>query len=186
MIPQQSSFSSSLVVIGSLISFLTPAPVFAAEPPKPTPRPGSLGAYAQKITLDRSALGDPTGRVILTNDNVVGIGEGATITLGSVVMPEGGSSKAPDRGNSAERSRWRAAHKKQRRVIADLERQRSLLEIDIDNIEDQRLTPKILIRLDRAESKLRHIDREIVRERGELARIVRDARRRGAEPGWFR
>jgi hypothetical protein len=30
------------------------------------------------------------------------------------------------------------------------------------------------------------LDREIAVERAELARIVREARRRGAEPGWFR
>ena len=44
----------------------------------------------------------------------------------------------------------------------------------------------VTARLERAESKLRHLDEEISREREELSRIVRDARRRGAEPGWFR
>jgi septal ring factor EnvC (AmiA/AmiB activator) len=124
--------------------------------------------------------------VILTNDNVVGLGEGATITLGAVA-PAGRKKSKPSGGaDNAERSRWQAAHHKQRQVIAALERRRSQLETEIDQIEDLGLTTKTMARLERAESKLRHLDEEIARERSALARIVRDARRRGAEPGWFR
>jgi hypothetical protein len=166
--------------------WLSASSAFPIESPKPTPRPGTLGAYAQNVTLDRSALKDETGRVILTNDNVSGIGDGAAITLGSVVTAGRGPSKASSGGSSAERARWQAAHRKQRRVIAGLEKKKSLLETEIDHIEDQSLTPKTLARLDRAESKLRHLEREISQERVTLARIVRDARRQGAEPEWFR
>ena len=186
MIPQQSSFQRRLVAIVSSSVFFSPTTGSSADPPKPPPRPGTLGAYAQKVILDRSALGDPTGRVILTNDNVVGLAEGATITLGSVVTDGRGPSKSSAADDGAERTRWRNAHQKQQRVIADLEQRRSLIEIEISHLENQRLTPKIMARLDRTESELRHFDGEITRARAELARIVRDARRRGAEPGWFR
>jgi hypothetical protein len=43
-----------------------------------------------------------------------------------------------------------------------------------------------MARLQQLEAKLLQLDRDIAGERARLARIVRDARRRGAEPGWFR
>lgn len=167
-------------------ALLVPSAVFSADRPTPTPRPGTLAAYAQKITLDRSLLGDESGRVILTNEEVAEIGACAAITLGSVVTPSDHHSKKSGSGGSAERTRWRAAHRKQQKVIADLERQLSLLGVEIDHLEKQQRTPKILARLDRAEAKRRHLELETSRAREELARIVRDARRQGAEPGWFR
>jgi hypothetical protein len=181
-----SNLSGRLVSAVLIIVSFTAAPGSAADTPKPTPRPGTLGAYALKVTLDRSALSDRAGRVILTNDNVVGLGEGATITLGAVA-PAGPKKSKPSGGaDNAERSRWQAAHRSQRQVIFALERRRSQLETEIDQIEDLGLTVRTMARLERAESKLRHLDEEIARERSALARIVRDARRRGAEPGWFR
>ncbi len=71
-------------------------------------------------------------------------------------------------------------------MIAGVERRRSLLEVEIDRIEDGPLTAKNLARLDHAEAKARVLDDEIRRKRAELSRIVREARRHGAEPGWFR
>jgi hypothetical protein len=158
----------------------------AADPPRPTPRPGTLAAYAEKITLDRSALADATGRVILTNDSVAGLAADGSITLGMVAHAEGKKAKTSPVADNAERARWQAAHRKQRQVIAALERRRSRLEIEIDQIEDLGLTAKTMARLEQSEAKLQQLDREIATERAELARIVRDARRRGAEPGWFR
>ena len=185
MTPRQSKLSRWPVALCAILASMTVGADSPSDQPKPTPRPGSLGAYAREVTLDRSALGQPSGRVILTNDTVVGLCEGASITLGAVTVDGLDAPKAP-RGDNAERTRWRAAHRRQERVIADLEERLSVLEIEIQHIEDQRLTPKILARLDRAEAKRRHLEQEIRRARDELARIVRDARRHGAEPGWFR
>ena len=160
---------------------------FSSDPaPKPTPLPGTLGAYAKNITLDRSNLGEENGRVILTNDNVVILGSGGSIILGAVATDGRGKTKKAGVADNAERARWQSAHHKQRQEIAALERRRSLLENEIDQIEDLGLTAKTMARLERAETKLLHLDQEIAREREALARIVRDARRRGAEPGWFR
>jgi len=186
MFPQQSKVPSVPVAIGLLMALVTPTSGLAADPPKPTPQPGTLGAYARTITLDRSALSDSSGRVILTNDTVAGIADGRTITLGAVPSAGPRSSSASGHGGGSTRARWRAAHQRQQRVITDLERQLSLLEIEIDHLEKQQLTPKILARLDRVESKRQHLEQQTARAREELARIVRDARRQGAEPGWFR
>jgi chromosome segregation ATPase len=185
MTPEQFLLSRRRVGAFALLAGMASAAGFSADQPRPTPRPGTLGAYAREVTLDRSALGQASGRVIVTNDTVIGVCEGASITLGAVTM-DGLDAPTATRGDSAERTRWRAAHRRQQRVIADLEERMSVLEIEIHHIEDQRLTPKILARLDRAEAKRRHLEHEIRRARDELARIVRDARRHGAEPGWFR
>jgi hypothetical protein len=186
MDPRKPSFSRSLLTIIFSSALLISSAAFSADPPKPKPRPGTLGAYARKITLDRSLLGDSAGHLVLTNDTVSGIAEGATITLGAVVTVAPKSSKASSRGGSTDRARWRAVHQKQHKVIADLQQRRSVLEIEISHLKKQQLTPKILARLDRTAAKRRHVEREISRAREELARIVRDARRQGAEPGWFR
>ena len=58
--------------------------------------------------------------------------------------------------------------------------------MEIDQIKNLSLTAKTMARLEQSEAKLRLVDNEIAAERAKLARIVRDARRRGAEPGWFR
>jgi hypothetical protein len=182
---EQLILSRRRVTLCAILATIASAAGYSADQPRPTPRPGTLGAYAREVTLDRSALGQPSGPLILTNDTVTCVCEDASITLGAFTMDGVGESMTP-RGDSAERTRWRAAHQRQERVIADLEERMSVLEIEIDHIENQRLTPKILARLDRAEAKRRHLDQEIRRARDELARIVRDARHHGAEPEWFR
>ena len=159
----------------------------AADPtPKPTPKPGTLGAYAKKITLDRSTLVEENGRVVLTNDNIVILGAGGSIIDGVVATDGRRKPKPAGVADNAERARWRAAYRKQRNEISSLERRRSQLLIEIDHLENQSLTIKTMARLQLLEAKLKHLERDIANERAELTRIVRDARKRGAEPGWFR
>ena len=168
-----------------VISVLAAATLVAAEQPTPTstPRPDSLAAYARRITLDRSRAGDGADRLLITNENLEVLAAGGAVTLGSVPTHSSAPAEQPD---AAERARWRKAYRGQHQVIAGLERRRALLEVEIDHIEDGQLTAKNLARLDRAEAKARILDGEIRRERGELSKIVREARRHGAEPGWFR
>ena len=89
--------------------WLIAACALAADPPRPTPRPGTLGAYAARITLDRSALSDETGRVVLTNDNVVALGVGGSITLGAVATTGRKQARSQSVADNVERARWRAA-----------------------------------------------------------------------------
>ena len=184
MKPFTSNTSCRFITVASLIFCRTTSIGSTAEPPSPTPRPGSLAAYAEKVTLDRSALDVCEGRVILTNEGVTVLAADGSITLGTVKQAD--RKKAKSVANSSERSRWQAAHGKQREVIADLERRRSRLILEIDQINDLSLTAKTMARLEQSEAKLHLLDGEIAAERAELARIVRNARRRGAEPGWFR
>ena len=178
-LPQSKSLCHAMCVI----SIVAAAASVAAENPTPTPRPDSLAAYARHITLDRSRAVEGADRLMITNDNLEVFAAGGSVTLGS--MPTHGSAPAtqPD---AAERERWRKAFQVQRRVIAGVERRRTLLEVEIDRIEDGPLTARNLARLDHAEAKARVLDGEIRHEQGELSRIVREARHHGAEPGWFR
>lgn len=168
-----------------VISVLAAAALVTAENPTPTPmpQPGSLAAYASRLTLNRSRVDDGTDRLMITNDNLEVFAAGGAMTLGSASTNGAAPAKQPD---AAERARWRTAYLKQQNVIAGVERRRTLLEVEIDHIEDGQLTAKNLARLDHAEAKARVLDEEIKQERGELARIIREARRHGAEPGWFR
>ena len=180
-LPQSKSMCRAMCVI----SVLAATALVAAENPTPTPapRPGSLAAYASRLILNRSRAGDGADRLMITNENLEVLAAGAAMTLGSAPTNGAASAKQPD---AAERARWRKAYHKQRKVIDGLERRRTLLEVEINHIEDGGLTAKNFARLDHAETKARVLDKEIKRERGELARIVREARRHGAEPGWFR
>jgi len=168
-----------------VISLVAAAALVAAENPTPTPTPrsDSLAAYARHITLNRSRAGDGADRLMITNENLEMFAAGGAVTLGSLPTHSSAPATQPD---AAERERWRKAFHVQRQVIAGVERRRTLLEVEIDHIEDGPLTAKNLARLDHAEAKARVLDGEIRRERGELSRIVREARRHGAEPGWFR
>ncbi len=150
--------------------------------PTPTPRPGTLAAYAGGITLDRSKPGGDAGRVMITNENLAELAARGAVTLGAV-STRGTPPKPP---GAAERTHWRTAYRRQRQVITGLERRRAIIEVEIDHIEDGGLTARSLARLDHAKGKARVLDEQIKRERGELVRIVREARRHGAEPGWFR
>ncbi len=158
----------------------------AAEDPatKATPAPGTLAAYARKTPLNGSALRDDSGRLTLTNANLAELSTQGTIILGVAAV----AARTPPEGEptAAERAKWRKTYFKQRDVIASLERRRALLEVEIDHIEDGRLDVRGLARLERAEAKLRLLDADIRDERKELARIVREARRHGAQPDWFR
>jgi hypothetical protein len=174
-----------LRLIGA-VAMLAVANAVASEEPvaRPTPAPGTLAAYAKKTTLKSSALRDDHGRLTLTNAKLAELSTQGTIVLGAAAV----AARTPSDGKptAALRAKWRKTYFKQRDVIAALERRRALLEVEIDHIEDGRLDVRGLARLERAEAKLRLLEEEIRDERNQLARIVREARRHGAQPDWFR
>jgi uncharacterized protein YqgV (UPF0045/DUF77 family) len=182
MIPQNLQFVSAV----SALIWLTAATASPADTPTPTPRPGTLAAYASTTKLSRSSAADANGSVTLTNANLGEIAAEGSLTLGVATTDAGQRARSKAKGTDAERNRWRAAYSKQHEVIRGLGRRRAQLDIEIDHIEDQKLDVRTLARLERAKSKLRQLETQIEAERAELARIVREARRHGAEPGWFR
>jgi len=181
--PQQFFWTVFLIASGAL-------PVSGestdAPSPTPTPPPETLSDYARRNSLKTSGVTDATGRVVISTATLAEIAGNGTITVGGTAASGRNLGPTPSSPKASERARWRAAHNKQKQVITGLERRRSQLEIEIDHIGDQSLTIKTMARLQRAEAKMRQLEDEISAERSELARIVRDARRHGAEPGWFR
>jgi hypothetical protein len=155
-----------------------------SEKPMPTPRPGSLAAYAGTIKLRETAATDESGRVTISNANIQSIGCTTKLIAGPARLPP---QPTPDlRDESKRRAHWRSLYFKQQRRVLELERKQREIESDIDLIEDGRLTPRSLARLARAEARLHEIENEIRRQRSELGRIVFEARQEGAQPGWFR
>ena len=183
--PSPKSPKKTLRAIGAVTLLAVAQPVASEEPvARATPQPGTLAAYAKKNALDGSALRDENGRLTLTNAKLAELCAQGTIILGAAAV----AARAPieDEPSAAVRAKWRKAYFKQRDVITALERRRALLEVEIDHIEDGRLDVRGFARLERAEAKLRLLDKEIRNEHQELAKIVREARRHGAQPGWFR
>ena len=151
--------------------------------PTPTPRLGTLAAYASSITLDR---GPGEDQVLITTDNLRTLGEGGFLT--TAAMPTGDPVKV---NLSTEidpkiRERWRKKVLKQSGVTAKLQAQRRAVEEEIERIERGRLDSRALDRLEKAEAKLADADAEIRRAKAQLSRLVREARKEGAQPGWFR
>jgi len=180
-----SSLRRSQYIIGAATLLAAAHFVTAAEPvASATPEPGTLAAYAKTTTLKCTTLRDENGRLTLTNAKLAELGAQGTIILGAATV----AATTPIKGEpgAAVRTKWRKAYFRQRDTITALERRRALLEVEIDHIEDGRLDVRGLARLERAEAKLRLLEEEIRDERKELARIVREARRHGAEPDWFR
>jgi hypothetical protein len=154
--------------------------------PKPTPRAGTLAAFASTTTLDRSALGGGTGTIVITGDNLAELGRGAVVT--QVEHPIAPPPVVRDIATptAKTRERWRKKVLAKSRSIAKLETGKQAIEAEIDRLARGRLDSRTLDRIERAEARLEQAEAEIRRENVELAKIVRDARKEGAQPGWFR
>lgn len=157
---------------------------FAADAPSPTPRPGTLAEYASRVRLRSTGAADAPAGLTLDGAALAELARQGTLTLGAVAV--GPSLPPAATATAADRERWRSRYLAQQRAIDGLERRRARLAAELDRLESGRLSASVMARIDRAESELRSLDEDIRSERAELARIVRDARGHGAEPGWFR
>ena len=160
--------------------------VLCSEPPPrptptPTPRPTTLAAYARATVLERT--GEP---IVITGDNLDELGRGARFCVTSEPVSEPLKPVPDTRIDPKLRARWRSKVLAQSQRIARLEARRAAVEAEIDRLERGRLDARTLDRIERAEAKLRLVDTDLRRERTALSRIVREARKQGAQPGWFR
>jgi len=157
-----------------------------AEAPSPTPTPerSALSTYAGRISLNRPPKTAAAETIVISSETVAELSRSGTLVDGGVVIYPSAASTA--RVTNTERSHWQKKVRNQRLVITELERRRARIEKEIDLINDGRLTPRTLARIERAEVDLDFVDQEIRAEYLELARIIREARQHGAEPGWFR
>jgi len=157
---------------------------FAADAPGPTPRPGTLAEYASRVRLRSTGAAGESAGLTLDAANLAELARQGTLTLGAVAV--GPSLPAAAAATAADRERWRSRYLAQKRAIDGLERRRARLAAELDRLESGRLSAAVMARIDRTEIELQSLDEDIRSERAELARIVRDARGHGAEPGWFR
>lgn len=163
---------------------LRPASAQTAENPSPTPtpRPKVLG----DIKLKTGTAADGAGPLVISNSNLADYADRGTVTLGELPTSAPRHRKENSSSRTAGRERWRSRVMAQRRKIADLDRKRMRIEAQIELIENGRLTVRALARIQQAEIELHAVARDIANEKKELGRLIREARRRGAEPGWFR
>ncbi len=153
--------------------------------PAPTPSPRSLADYARTTALAR-APDAPDSAIVITGDNLDQLGRDAVLSVAGSPLPE---PWRPDPANVVDpklRQRWRSKVLAQRARITKLEARRAQAEAEIDRLERGSLDARTLDRIERAEAKRAMIDNQIKDERAVLSRIVSEARKQGAQPGWFR
>jgi len=160
----------------------------AVEPPSPTPapRPGTLASVALTRSLIRCPGTDPSSPIVITDDNLAELAEGAVVTMVSSTVAEFPEIAVETGVAPKTRERWRRKVFAQSKVIARAEAARDVARAEIDRLGRGQLDSRTLDRIAKAEAKLRTADDEIKRAKAELSKIVREARKEGAQPGWFR
>jgi hypothetical protein len=154
--------------------------------PAPTPKPGTLAFVAGGRSLIRAGDADLTEPIVITDENLGKLAEGAVITVVTTTVAEPPSLSTADSIDPKTREKWRRKVLAQSQTIAKLEAKRTTGETEINRLERGRLDAGTLDRIAKAEAKLKAIDQEIQRKKAEFSRIVRQARKEGAQPGWFR
>jgi hypothetical protein len=156
----------------------------AEEPPASRP-PTSLTELARHLKLRGAALTDDDGRITIDNETVATAASAARVTVGS------GSSRPPaadwiTEPDESDRALWRKRFERQQAKIAACERRLAAVDRDIGLLNRQRVTPRVLARLEAARAKRIGLEQDLREQRRELVRLIREARRHGAQPGWFR
>jgi hypothetical protein len=173
----------------AIAAVLTSVPAASGQTPEPattpTPRPTSLAAYARNTVLDRTDH-SADGPIVITGDNLDELGHDAVFSIAGKPLAPPFEPDPNSRVDPKLRARWRSKVLAQSERIARLDARRAAVEAEIDRLERGRLDSRTLDRIERAEDKLRLVDADIKREKAALSRLVRDARRQGAQPGWFR
>ncbi len=168
----------------------TPDP--GSEPsPTPTSRE-NLSDYARGHDL-RTSSQDRKTPVVITDENLKGLAGGVELTS---VTTTGNVSVVPNAtvGQETLREQWRAKVKAQIEIIRSIEKHSVLLKREIsdlwdmfyasdDPIERERsVRPRLIDKLDEPA----RLDKELQTARAGLENLLKEARRSGALPGWFR
>lgn len=156
----------------------------AVDPPQPTPtpRPGTLAALAKSTSLMREG----STPIVITDDNLAELSGGAVVTIMTTAAREPTEPTTVDQIDPKRRGQWRKKVLAQGERITTLQKKRASVEHTINRIESGRFNSGALDRIAKAKAELREIDDTIRHEKRELSKIVREARKEGAQPGWFR
>jgi hypothetical protein len=190
-------------LLGLIVALGGVAPGFAAEAQAtPTPthaiirRELHLGEYADRLILDRSGLEDRDSTIVISNRTVDRLSDFGTLSMSgespvSPGPPLHGVRASPTPVGPARRSHWQRRVRQQRQIIDAVENELALVDVKIDALEDAAFEGGLRaksrwVKLAEAKGRRRVVDRRLQNERAKLAAIIREARREGAEPGWFR
>jgi len=168
----------------------------AAEPeatPTPVPADSRLGDVAHLMTLDAASLDHEGGSPVITNDTVNRLADRGVLTIGPPLQHAPTLELATGTVSQTKlREKWRRRVFSQRSRIAGVEAELAGLDAKIDALEDTALAAstkskmKVWIRIDEARKQREIVKRRLGDERSKLATIIREARKEGAQPGWFR
>ncbi len=178
----------------AVVGYCDPPPRSTAVP-SPTPSVSSrqsLAEYAGGQTLQRSPSADKKS-IIITDENLRDWASGKELTA---VTRKTSKSPGPgfDLETEAPRVVWRDRVQQRLGVIHDLESETSGLESEIAGLwklfyacddpdeRDQRLRPRLKQRI----ARQRKLSVELEAARVDLQKLLAEARRNGALPGWFR
>lgn len=200
---------ASILVAGA-ICLCCGVGVQAADQPTPTPTPRPAGGKAlNEMAKDTELKGAEKGKpIVITNENLADYAGKGSVTAPSSSNPPNRrpvrdplSKVAPvspsnsSDGNIDERRRfWQNKFKSQIDRVTSIRYQISLLDKEIPGLwrdfyawddpmyRDGVIKPK----LDAATDRRAQLEEELVQAEAELSEIKNDARKEGAEPGWFR
>ncbi len=195
-----------LLVFGSGLGFAgnrsrTPAPT---PTPAPTRNPNSLAAVASKIHLRKAGSTTSSSGVVITNENIKSYAEKGKLTTASGQpagaattgsMPFGRTTTGQRKmSDDAKKSYWRNAYIRQKQLVDSIKKRIDELNREIPGLwrdfyawddpayRDGVIKPKI----DKKLKEVEELKKRLPVEEKKLPKILEDARRDGALPGWFR
>jgi hypothetical protein len=196
-----------LVAVAALFA-LGGAIAFAETEPTPTPHATptgeqSLNEVAKGKKLNKDAAGESGGSIVISNENLEDIASKGSLTevhsttrktaegphAAGVVMVD------PEAHQTEQRKYyWQQQYTQQMAKIASLKRQIQQLDRDIPGLwtdfysrDDPAYRDGVVKpRLDSFLKQRDELESQLAREEPKLQQIKEDARRDGAEPGWFR
>jgi hypothetical protein len=174
---------NAVIAAAALVAVVVSAGVPPALPP---PGPRTLAELASRTALHRSAVAAGVGPIVITDANLADLADGAVVTVLATTAGDPVDAAAVERVDPKLRERWRRAVLAQSAVVARHEARRAAAAAEVDRLDRGRLDARTLDRIDKARAKVELAEAEVRRERAALSRLIREARKQGAQPGWFR
>jgi hypothetical protein len=194
---------AGLILLVGAIAFAEAEPT-TTPTPKPTPTgKQSLNEVAKDKKLNKEAAGESDGPIVISNENLDDYASKGELThiKGSIKNVAEGPHAAgvvmvdPDAQQAEQRKYyWQQLYAQQMAKIASIKRQIQQLDRDIPGLwndfysrDDPAYRDGVVKpRLDDSLRKREELESQLSREEPKLGQIKEDARRDGAEPGWFR
>lgn len=153
-----------------------------------------LSEYADGLELDRSACGLDPGFVVITTDTVDEVGTHGVLTVGTVRQrpsPRRPDDPAPRKADTDRQHQWRVKVLQQKDRVTKLAGDIAIQDARIRALETTAVrgrdgAARRQARLAEARERRSVLAHRLATERARLGALIRDARRDGAEPGWFR